>query len=316
MDSTLPIEPISPTGAVLTRPHSNSVSPIGRSRSSTASSVQTFASALPSPGLQGSSNPESANVRILTPTLTCIGLPSEDSDAWVLKLVKLITCPDLIIPSLSSGPLDGLALELDSPFAEFDGEHPDSPISPDSSEEDIEDEEDLADLPDEHFVTTSEGPTVGIQRSIRRPTLTHRATLTSSDPDRAPNRPTDSRAIAAAPYFSFTRAPEGASLTSSVSLLAALFPSGSARFGLSCANALDSFDGPSHSRSSSSSHGTARGGPGEGRLCLQIDLRKYALDAHGLVHRFTTALAAHQIEHVYSSTFRTANILVRSNPFD
>ncbi|KAJ2927893.1 hypothetical protein H1R20_g9191, partial [Candolleomyces eurysporus] len=49
----------------------------------------------------------------------------------------------------------------------------------------------------------------------------------------------------------------------------------------------------------------------EGSLkCLQIDLRRFGLDKHGLVNRFSRVLEENGINHMYSSTFKTANLLV------
>lgn len=44
--------------------------------------------------------------------------------------------------------------------------------------------------------------------------------------------------------------------------------------------------------------------------CLQIDLRRFGLDKHGLVNRFSRVLEENGINHMYSSTFKTANLLV------
>jgi len=44
--------------------------------------------------------------------------------------------------------------------------------------------------------------------------------------------------------------------------------------------------------------------------CLQIDLRRFGLDKHGLVNRFSRVLEENRINHMYSSTFKTANLLV------
>jgi len=44
--------------------------------------------------------------------------------------------------------------------------------------------------------------------------------------------------------------------------------------------------------------------------CLQIDLRRFGLDKHGLVNRFSRVLEDNGINHMYSSTFKTANLLV------
>jgi len=44
--------------------------------------------------------------------------------------------------------------------------------------------------------------------------------------------------------------------------------------------------------------------------CLQIDLRKFGLDKHGLVNRFSRVLEENGINHMHSSTYKTANLLV------
>jgi len=44
--------------------------------------------------------------------------------------------------------------------------------------------------------------------------------------------------------------------------------------------------------------------------CLQIDLRNFGLDKHGLVNRYSQVLQENGINHMYSSTFKTANLLV------
>jgi len=44
--------------------------------------------------------------------------------------------------------------------------------------------------------------------------------------------------------------------------------------------------------------------------CLQIDLKKFGLDKHGLVNRFSKVLGENGVNHMYSSTFKTANLLV------
>jgi hypothetical protein len=188
--------------------------------------------------------PAPADIRILTPELTSVGLPLDDADAWLTKLMKLVAFPETIGPTP-----EGLALELelDSPFAEPDG-----------------------------AAESSGDESAGTDVSFDAP-----APASAPVPAPAPRKP---RPPLVAPFFSFTRAPEGASLTTGTALLAALFPP--------------------HARPPCYAGTTHR--------CLQVDLRRCALDAHGLVYRFAGTLAEHAIEHVYSSTFKTANILVRT----
>ncbi|CCM00678.1 uncharacterized protein FIBRA_02717 [Fibroporia radiculosa] len=118
------------------------------------------------------------------------------------------------------------------------------------------------------------------------------------------------------PFFSFTRTSEGSSLTAPVSLLAALFPPNE-RDMVICSDELDILDSREGSPDADladeereleevdgerEAQGTLR--------CLQIDLRKFGLDKHGLVNRFSRTLEENGINHMYNSTFKTANLLV------
>ncbi|KIL00503.1 hypothetical protein PAXRUDRAFT_29754 [Paxillus rubicundulus Ve08.2h10] len=113
------------------------------------------------------------------------------------------------------------------------------------------------------------------------------------------------------PFFSFTRTSEGSSLTTDVSLLAALFPP-SERHMLICAEELDALDGHHSNSDSESDEDQDDGTSSEGGTlqCLQIDLRRFGLDKHGLVNRYSRVLEENGINHMYSSTFKTANLLV------
>ncbi|KAI0960460.1 hypothetical protein AcW1_004966 [Taiwanofungus camphoratus] len=115
------------------------------------------------------------------------------------------------------------------------------------------------------------------------------------------------------PFFSFTRTSEGSSLTAPVPLLAKLFPS-SERHMVICSDELDIMD----SRNASPTVDNVEDLDSEqdemeaqGPLrCLQIDLRKFGLDKHGLVNRFSRTLEENGINHMYNSTYKTANLLV------
>lgn len=128
-------------------------------------------------------------------------------------------------------------------------------------------------------------------------------------------------------FFSFTRTSEGSSLTTDVSLLASLFPP-SDRHMVICSGELDAVENITADMAEEEEEKS------EGILkCLQIDLRRFGLggcqnfffsqhnsqlcahltDKHGLVNRFSRVLEENGINHMYSSTFKTANLLVRSH---
>ncbi|KAK7676910.1 hypothetical protein QCA50_020166 [Cerrena zonata] len=172
---------------------------------------------------------------------------------------------------------------------------------------------------------------------IPRPHLSHlntEDTTTSAQPKRRRRK----RAVSEAdslrypkpdplvPFFSFTRTPEGSSLMGSVTLLAALFPP-SERHMVICSGELDIQDSRAASpeKVTESLQTIDEDGPLESGIsdedgelpepegtmkCLQIDLRKFGLDKHGLVSRFSKTLEDNGINHMYSSTFKTANLLV------
>ncbi|KAI0335648.1 hypothetical protein GY45DRAFT_1366722 [Cubamyces sp. BRFM 1775] len=122
------------------------------------------------------------------------------------------------------------------------------------------------------------------------------------------------------PFFSFTRTPEGSSLAAPVSLLATLFPA-SERHMVMCSQELDVLDSRNasperwaqeeeESLEEDEDAGGALPEPQGMLKCLQIDLRKFGLEKHGLVNRFSRTLEENGINHMYSSTYKTANLLI------
>ncbi|KAJ7571852.1 hypothetical protein C8J56DRAFT_845220 [Mycena floridula] len=120
------------------------------------------------------------------------------------------------------------------------------------------------------------------------------------------------------PFFSLTRTLEGTSFTTSVEVLATLFPP-SQRFMVICGGELDGADDRIAKRQNESSGSEDEvSGDDDDPIkeqesilkCLQIDLRRFGLDKHGLVNRFSRILEENGINHMYSATFKTANLLV------
>ncbi|KAH9943271.1 uncharacterized protein BXZ73DRAFT_87636 [Epithele typhae] len=120
------------------------------------------------------------------------------------------------------------------------------------------------------------------------------------------------------PFFSFTRTQEGSSLAAPVSLLATLFPA-SERHMVMCSQELDVVD----SRNASPERWAEEDQDGDdddnadGELpppsgslkCLQIDLRKFGLEKHGLVNRFSERWRRTDQPHVQFDV-QDANLLV------
>ncbi|KAG8762917.1 hypothetical protein FRC11_007149 [Ceratobasidium sp. 423] len=101
------------------------------------------------------------------------------------------------------------------------------------------------------------------------------------------------------PFFSFTRAKgECASVVADVRLLASLFPPADRHMVLS-AHELEGVD----------EIAMTSGEVKAAMRCLTIDL-PHGLDTHGLVNHFSSTLHNNGINHLYSSTYKTANLLV------
>ncbi|KAH7916275.1 hypothetical protein BJ138DRAFT_996108 [Hygrophoropsis aurantiaca] len=112
------------------------------------------------------------------------------------------------------------------------------------------------------------------------------------------------------PFFSFTRTSEGSSLTTDVSMLAMLFPPNE-RYMVKCSGELDILDAQNSDAESESEDDAEDASLQGGTLkCLQIDLRRFGLDKHGLVNSYSQVLEKNGINHMYSSTYKTANLLV------
>ncbi|THH19774.1 hypothetical protein EW146_g1449 [Bondarzewia mesenterica] len=113
------------------------------------------------------------------------------------------------------------------------------------------------------------------------------------------------------PFFSLTRTTEGSSLTAPSSVLAHLFPQ-SERHMVICSDELDALDAGEREEVDKGEDGEEDDMDRKNGLmkCLQIDLRQFGLDKHGLVNRYSRVLEENRINHMYSSTFKTANLLV------
>lgn len=79
---------------------------------------------------------------------------------------------------------------------------------------------------------------------------------------------------------------------------------------LSCAGELDDSPLSSSGGNSEDFRECEEAIEGSTLRCLQIDLRRFGLDKHGLVNRYSRVLEQNGINHMYSSTYKTANLLV------
>lgn len=260
-------------------------------------------------------SPSSTDVTILPSKLACVGLADESVDSWSLKIVKLVAFPDLIPARGShilrgSGYSDGTTKmttskkldEITIPsLLSWPRRGSDSTDSVSSSSEDDEGylshsprrdppstlpKAGSRSYPDishaipsftpsfkpaaKHFI--SQVPALSpVELKVR-----HSQSVIQSPEDKQMNI-----VYPRVPFFSFTRTSEGSSLTTDVSLLAALFPSGE-RDMLICAGELDALDvHPVNSDSDSDQDQDSDPLLDGGTLkCLQIDLRRFGLGAY------------------------------------
>ncbi|KAF8622160.1 hypothetical protein AX15_007278 [Amanita polypyramis BW_CC] len=263
----------------------------------------------------GSNSPIPSEVVVLSPDLACVGLSDEFGvDHWGLKIVKLVAFPDLISPIKTKSPATPhypTQSPVDIPILS-DTSLPYGAISPDLSLSSSISEED-----DGYFSHSPQGssPKYSLPRIASRsqsdlakpllstPSKHQKLTHSSLSPLQMPvvNSATNDNYV---PFFSFTRTAEGSSLTTDVQLLATLFPPHE-RHMVICGAELAIADDTSEEDYSDTQGSTLK--------CLQVDLRQFGLDKHGLVNRFSRLLASNGINHMYSSTFKTANLLVEKN---
>ncbi|KAI0353018.1 hypothetical protein OH77DRAFT_1497522 [Trametes cingulata] len=383
------------TGIVFTRSRSNTNGTTSSSSSRSRDLLLQQASSPPQDDLSGSGTPEQASgaepksassppgarpalsralshspsacdVRVLSPDITCVGLPDDSADTWGLKIIKLVAFPELIVGSsgmpgraaerrtrsdraqsptvLPALPEEHIHVLSLSEGEVGSGSDTTTRVAPESPKKDLPDREGsespVFSLDHAGNDTDSAGDDSsdddGAEARSRRPRLTHLDTLqtvkaaSKTSPLSARSRSTSTSSSSSSappplvPFFSFTRTPEGSSLAAPVSLLATLFPA-SERHMVMCSQELDVLD----SRNASPERWAAEqdesaldddddDGDVDGALpepegmlkCLQIDLRKFGLEKHGLVNRFSRTLEENGINHMYSSTYKTANLLI------
>ncbi|KAI0772105.1 hypothetical protein BD413DRAFT_604214 [Trametes elegans] len=312
----------------------------------------------PAPSRTPSHSPSGCDVRVLSPDMTCVGLSDDSADTWGLKIVKLISFPELIVgtsvaPTVPEkrtrharvpSPLELSALPEEHIHVLSFGEGevgsgsdtttrvgPESPKKDPAAADDVESP--IAELvrgPPDDTLDGDDSSDDGENARRCRPKLAHLDSLRTAkaasqgSPVSPRSRSTSTSSSESAPpplvpFFSFTRTPEGSSLAAPVSLLAALFPA-SERHMVMCSQELDILDSQNASpeRWEEEDGGLLDDADTDGELpepqgtlkCLQIDLRKFGLEKHGLVNRFSRTLEENGINHMYSSTYKTANLLI------
>ncbi|TEB35731.1 hypothetical protein FA13DRAFT_1728581 [Coprinellus micaceus] len=258
----------------------------------------------PAPARSKSHSPASSDVRILAPDLACVGLSDEFGvDNWGLKIVKLVAFPDLI-PGTSTSSQNSSTTDCSSLASDDDGYFSYSPQSTSPSSE----------YPSRsHSFDDLHSPISPPSKSASKHSYTNPYMRSPSRRSTYPSKHSEYTTSSSHQFFSFTRTPEGSSLTADVCVLATLFPPNE-RHMVICGGELAAADERIASGMTDYASDTEDDGEGIGDSsmlkCLQLDLRKFGLDKHGLVNRFSRVLEQNGINHMYSSTFKTANLLV------
>lgn len=254
--------------------------------------------------------PTSGEVHVLSSDLACVGLSDElGVDHWGLKIVKLVAFPDLIpfpSPRKTQNPAEyppsqAHLPEILSPVSAY-VPHGRSTYSSSSSSSSSDDDGYFSHSPVNLSVPS---PLSSASRSCSD--LTKVTSISSSSKHRISTLPTlspikikdphltiltDPSTLSRGetkfrvPFFSFTRTPEGSSLTTDVTLLATLFPPHE-RHMVICGGELDAVDDRINNgaESCSAEEGKEQGPDSQGCTlkCLQIDLRRFGLGEFGWV---------------------------------
>ncbi|EJD01303.1 uncharacterized protein FOMMEDRAFT_21720 [Fomitiporia mediterranea MF3/22] len=172
-------------------------------------------------------------------------------------------------------------------------------------------------------------------QKIERPHLNKISTTAGPLPSNVPSaelrdafrasRSTRNKALRV-PFFSFTRTAEGSSLTTDICVLSSLFGLDDRHMVICSGTLLEVGDDLNACGAAEQQFGVGdkqrvfnlegsdsldEDEPAPGTMkCLQIDLQKFGLDKYGLVNRFSRVLEENGINHMYSSTYKTANLLV------
>jgi len=258
-------------------------------------------------------SPTSGEVRMLNPDLACVGLSDElGVDHWGLKIIKLVAFPDLI-PSSPHAP----SYPTPNKSSQGKKFRPQPPIvdltsntllflqgseGSDSSSYSSSDEEGYFSHSPQNVSTTSLTSNTSrsysdlhssscnpLYKTPSKHSVSHISPLSPITPKAHSPLPRISISIAPTqiatpkskvhlPFFSFTRTPEGSSLTTDVHVLATLFPPHE-RHMVICSGELDAADRRLEGIDSSDEEDEADDmcTQGSSLKCLQIDLRRFGL---------------------------------------
>lgn len=248
---------------------------------------------------------------MLHPDLACVGLSDEFGvDHWGLKIVKLVAFPELIPSTPCSSNFtsrkNSTQTDLASPLppaivdltaSELFSSH--SAASSETSSSSSSDDDGYFSHSPQSVSTTSLNTNISRSysdlRSLKYPPSLcmspskHHASISPLSPILSKSRPhltlqvdsmhsTTSKNESHVPFFSFTRTPEGSSLTADVHMLATLFPPHE-RHMVICSGELDAADlrlaGVDSSDDEDESYD--RSERSSSLKCLQIDLRRFGL---------------------------------------
>ena len=265
-----------------------------------------------------SHSPTSGDVRMLIPDLACVGLSDElGVDHWGLKIVKLVAFPDLISsfhksssqqasfdthlnnshlpqtshsdftsPSISYVSVDDSDSVVSSSSGEDDGYFSYSPENASVASLGSHTSRSYSDLQSAHSSNSPSKHPCGSIATLSPILPKLLSPLPYPDPPftEVPKSSSEAAKLdSRVPFFSFTRTPEGSSLTADVHLLATLFPPHERHMVISSGEleAADSqLEGGNSSDDSDELDNLFSGS--DSLKCLQIDLRRFGLGIYTL----------------------------------
>lgn len=222
-------------------------------------------------------------VEAVAADLAVIGLSEDASDSWLSRMILLMLYPNMIA----------------TPWASPAGRTPVEVLSEPETPAELENTCSPCDEEHEREHARSPSPTSPISPAASMSSYGSSRREAASSTVRSAPRSQQRSSSPPQPFFSFTRAKgECASVVADVRLLAALFPTPDRHMVLS-AHELEGVD----------EIALTCGEVKASMRCLTIDL-PHGLDTHGLVNHFSSTLHRNGINHLYSSTYKTANLLV------
>ncbi|KAG8986821.1 hypothetical protein FRB95_003249 [Tulasnella sp. JGI-2019a] len=257
-------------------------------------------------------------VNVLPADLVVVGLSSDESDVWAAKLIRLLLFSEDVQAAMASYPY--ARMENKGAFEKTHAENP-RPRGRKTKHRQLDDCDDDAAADDDSDVESFYSLDANDDDVFTSSSSSYDSSQSSST-SASLNRHSST---SLQPFFSLTRTSlnpistqaTSSSLTTDIHLLAFLFPPNE-RHWIFCGDEFERLERLDDDWEELEPVTDRRDDENEGGFlrCLHVDLQDFGLDRHGLISRFSALLHAEGIHHLYSSTFKTANLLVSERDSD